>query len=60
MMRSRSRTLYAAALLVAALAILLVAWFFAGWADVRSQQRELRAAPVRAADAEAVELAREL
>jgi len=56
----RSRTLYAAGLLVGALAVLLVAWFLSGWADVRAQQREVRAAPVRAADAKAVELAREL
>ncbi len=59
-MHARSRTLYAAALLVAALAVLLVAWFLSGWADVRAQQRELRAEPGRAAQREAIEIAREL
>ncbi len=56
----RSRTLYAATLLVVAMAGLLVAWFFSGWADVRAQQRELRQAPVRAAELEAATLATEL
>ncbi len=43
--RATPRTLYAAMLLVAALAALLVAWFVSGWSDVRAQQRELAAAP---------------
>ncbi len=58
--RSPSRTLAAAMLLVAALAVLLVAWFLSGWADVRAQQRELRAAPARAAAEQARELAHDL
>ncbi|MBA3398068.1 MAG: hypothetical protein H0T89_35915, partial [Deltaproteobacteria bacterium] len=57
---ARSRTLSAAGVLVAALAVLLVAWFLSGWADVRAQQRELRAEPGRAAQREAIEIAREL
>lgn len=56
----RSRTLYAAMLLVGVLAAPLVAWFFSGWADVRAQQRELRAEPTRAAEAKAAGLASEL
>ncbi|HWO26536.1 MAG TPA: HAMP domain-containing sensor histidine kinase [Kofleriaceae bacterium] len=55
-----SRTLYAALLLVAALAALLVLWFLSGWADVRAQQRELRAAPARAAAEAGAALAHEL
>ena len=58
--RAPSRTLYAAMLLVAALAVLLVAWFLSGWADVRAQQRELRAAPARAAAEKGSALAHEL
>jgi signal transduction histidine kinase len=58
--RSPSRTVAAALLLVAALAALLVAWFLSGWADVRAQQRELRAAPSRAAAEEGRELAHDL
>ncbi len=58
--RSPSRTVYAAMLLGAALAALLVAWFLSGWADVRAQQRELRAAPSRAAAEQGAELAHEL
>jgi signal transduction histidine kinase len=56
----KSRTLYAAVLLVGVLAAPLVAWFFSGWADVRAQQRELRAEPTRAAQAKASGLASEL
>jgi signal transduction histidine kinase len=60
----RSRTAWAAALLGGALAALLVAWSLAGWADVRAQQREISAAPARAAaerrDAIAAELRGEL
>jgi signal transduction histidine kinase len=58
--RQRSRTWIAAALLVGAIATLLVAWFFSGWADVRAQQRELRAGPTRAAELKAASLASEL
>ena len=54
------RTLYAAVLLVAALAALLVAWFVSGWSDVRAQQRELAAAPAREAAERSGELAHEL
>lgn len=56
----RSRTLYAALLLAGVLAAPLVAWFFSGWAEVRAQQRELRAGPVRAAESKASTLAAEL
>lgn len=56
----KSRTLYAALLLIGVLAAPLVAWFFSGWADVRAQQRELRAEPTRAAEAKAAGLASEL
>jgi signal transduction histidine kinase len=55
-----SRTLYAAALLVALLAALLGAWFVSGWHDVRMRQTEARNGPVRAAAARATELAHEL
>jgi signal transduction histidine kinase len=58
--RAASRTLHAAILLVAALAALLVAWSLSGWADVRAQQRELRAAPSRAAVEQGSELAHDL
>ncbi|HLL22813.1 MAG TPA: HAMP domain-containing sensor histidine kinase [Kofleriaceae bacterium] len=60
LIRPRSRTWVAAALLVGALAVLLVAWFFSGWADVRAQQRELRAEPSRTAERKAAGLASEL
>jgi len=56
----RSRTLYAALLLLGVLAAPLVAWFFSGWADVRAQQRELRAEPTRIAEAKASGLASEM
>lgn len=55
-----TRTAWAALLLVAALAALLVAWFLSGWADVRAQRRELEAAPARAAVERAAALAGEL
>ena len=58
--RATPRTLYAAMLLVAALAALLVAWFVSGWSDVRAQQRELAAAPAREAAERGGELAHEL
>src|SRR5262245_54432725 len=58
--RPRARTAYAAVLLAAALAALLVAWFFSGWADVSAQQRAVRDGPEPAAKARAAELAREL
>lgn len=55
-----ARTWYAAGLLTAALAALLVAWFVSGWADVRGRQLAERAAPQREADARGSELAHEL
>jgi signal transduction histidine kinase len=58
--RMPTRTLYAAGLLTAALAVLLGAWFLSGWADVRAQQRELAAAPARDAARTGTELATEL
>jgi signal transduction histidine kinase len=54
------RTLVAAGLLAALLGALLVAWFYAGWADVRARQRMVREAPVEAATARASTLAHEL
>jgi signal transduction histidine kinase len=56
----KTRTLYAGLLLIGVLAAPLVAWFFSGWADVRAQQRELRAEPTRIAEAKASGLASEL
>jgi len=58
--RSPPRVLYAALLLAAALAALLVAWFVSGWADVRAKQRDARAEPTRAADRKGAELAHDL
>ena len=58
--RMPTRTLYAAGLLTAALAVLLGAWFLSGWADVRAQQRELSAAPARDATSKSTALAAEL
>ncbi|HEY5947623.1 MAG TPA: HAMP domain-containing sensor histidine kinase [Kofleriaceae bacterium] len=58
--RGSSRALYAGALLGVLLAALLGAWFFSGWHDVRMRQTEARAAPRRAADQRADEIAREL
>ncbi|HTL34816.1 MAG TPA: HAMP domain-containing sensor histidine kinase [Kofleriaceae bacterium] len=54
------RVVYAAALLGALLAALLGAWFVSGWHDVRLRQEQARTAPVRAAEAKADELGREL
>lgn len=54
------RGLAAGVLVTALLGALLGAWFVSGWSDVRARQAETRAAPVRAADARADELAREL
>ena len=54
------RAVYAAAALGGALAVLLVAWFLSGWADVRAQQRAARAAPVEAAARRGAALAHEL
>ena len=59
-LKRQHRTLYAAALLVGAFALLLVAWFYSGWATVRAEQRDLRAAPVRAAEQKAATLSTEL
>ena len=59
-MKRPSRTLVAAGLLVTALAVLLVAWFYAGWADVRARQHATREAPVAAAARHATTLAHEL
>jgi hypothetical protein len=58
--RSPPRTLYAGALLGVLVAALLGAWFLSGWHDVRLRQVEVRNAPVRAANAKADEIAREL
>ena len=55
-----SRTVLAAALLVAALALLLGAWFFAGWSDVRARQAETRTRPTADAARRSEELARDL
>ncbi|MDX2088162.1 MAG: HAMP domain-containing sensor histidine kinase [Kofleriaceae bacterium] len=60
MKRGPQRTLVAAGLLAALLAALLVAWFYAGWADVRARQRIVRAAPVEEAAKRASTLAHEL
>ncbi len=55
-----ARAFAVAGLLVALVGALLVAWFVAGWADVRGQQRMIRDAPGRAADARGAELAHDL
>jgi signal transduction histidine kinase len=55
-----ARTWYAAGLLAAAIAVLLVGWFVSGWADVRGRQRAEAEAPGREAQAKSVELAHEL
>jgi signal transduction histidine kinase len=47
-------------LVTALLGGLLGVWFISGWSDVRARQAETRAAPVRAAEDKANELAREL
>jgi signal transduction histidine kinase len=54
------RVAYAAALLGALVAALLGAWFVSGWHDVRLRQEQVRTAPVKAAEAKADELGREL
>jgi signal transduction histidine kinase len=54
------RVLFAAALLGVLLAALLGAWFVSGWHDVRLRQEQARTAPIRAAEAKADELGREL
>lgn len=59
-MKGPSRTLLAAGLLVAALAMLLGAWFFAGWSDVRARQLEARTEPTAAAARRSEDLARDL
>ncbi|MGE5186362.1 MAG: sensor histidine kinase [Acidobacteriota bacterium] len=58
--RPPRRAAAVAVLLAGAIAGLLAAWFASGWRDVRARQRELRAAPVAAAEARAGELARSL
>ena len=55
-----ARTWYAAGLLSAALAVLLIAWFVSGWADVRARQRTAEAAPQHDAEVRGAELAHEL
>jgi signal transduction histidine kinase len=57
---TRSRAVIAGGLLAALLAILLGAWFAAGWHDVRMRQSAVRGAPHAAAAARAAELGREL
>ncbi|HKY21144.1 MAG TPA: HAMP domain-containing sensor histidine kinase [Vicinamibacterales bacterium] len=57
---SASRAVYAAGLLTALLAVLLGAWFFTGWHDVRLRQHEARQTPHVAAVQRAQDLAREL
>ncbi|MFN0247737.1 MAG: sensor histidine kinase [Kofleriaceae bacterium] len=59
-LKSPSRTLIAAVLLVAALAMLLGAWFFAGWSDVGARQAEMRSAPAVEAARRSENLARDL
>ncbi len=58
--RTPRRALHAAVLVTALVAALLGAWFFSGWSEVRARQRAATAAPVRAADERAADLAREL
>ncbi len=55
-----ARTWYAAGLLSAAIAVLLVGWFVSGWGDVRARQRTEEAAPQSEATARGQELAHEL
>ncbi len=59
-MKRVSGAVIAAALIVAALAALLVAWFVAGWTDVRARQRATRDGTVVAAERRGDELAHEL
>ncbi len=55
-----SRTVLAAVLLALALAMLLGAWFFAGWSDVRARQAEARSKPNVEAARRSEDLARDL
>ena len=55
-----ARTWYAAGLLAAAIAVLLVGWFISGWADVRGRQRAETEAPAKEAAQKSIELAHEL
>ncbi len=55
-----ARTWYAAGLLSAALAVLLIAWFISGWADVRARQYTAEVAPQHEAETRGAELAHEL
>ncbi len=55
-----ARTWYAAGLLAAAIAVLLVGWFITGWGDVRARQRTEQAMPHEEALARGHELAHEL
>jgi signal transduction histidine kinase len=54
------RTAFASILVVAALAAALLGWFGAGWSQVEEREHELRAAPRRAAEAQARVLAGEV
>ncbi len=55
-----ARTWYAAGLLAAAIAVLLVGWFISGWGDVRGRQRAETEAPTKEASAKSVALAHQL
>ena len=59
-MKRPSRTVIAALLSAAALAALLVAWFAAGWGEVRARQKELEAEPAAEAHRVEEQLARDL
>jgi len=59
-MTSPRRALAVAGLLAVLLGALLVAWFAAGWADVRGRQRTIRGAPGLAAAQRGAALAHEL
>ena len=54
------RALVAAGLLTALIGALLVAWFFSGWADVRSRQRTVSDGPRLAAEQRGADLAHQL
>jgi signal transduction histidine kinase len=56
----RSGVWLAAALVVTALAVLLVAWFVAGWTEVGARQQAVLDAPGALAERRGVELSREL
>ncbi len=60
MKKSPARALYAAFLLAAALAVLLIAWFLSGWSEVRARQTLERTAASRAAERLGAELAHDL